>query len=43
MCFIKAAQNRAIDKRVNLAIVTSTERLTEYKERHNTEVSNTKL
>ena len=38
MCFIKDAQNRMIDKRVNLAIVTSIERVTEYKERHNTEI-----
>ena len=38
MCFIKDAQNRMIDKRVNLAIVTSIERVTKYKERHNTEI-----
>ena len=37
MCFKKAAQHRMTDKRVNLAIVTSIERVIEYKERHNTE------
>ena len=39
MSFIKAAQNRMIDKRLNLAIVTSLERVIEGKERHYTEIN----
>ena len=38
MCFIKAAQNRMIDKRVNLTIITSIELVIEYKDRHSTEI-----
>ena len=42
MCFIKAAQNRTIDIRVGLAIVTSTEHVIEYKERHSTKIKECK-